>query len=190
MQWYVATRRVVGFAVAFALAVLGSAVYVDAVDAAFVPRMVTAMTGVGVGLGLLVLGTLLGLAITVPFWVWQAVRQTREHGSPDYGHLGYWGVGAFLVLFVVGFVVPGGVYAAVAPRVLGSALLVAGVLHTRAWVRGRTAPDRPYAADRYDLVSGGDASSPLAAQPTADDWNAAQWDPDVDRQIERRRHRG
>ncbi|GIJ72254.1 hypothetical protein [Virgisporangium ochraceum] len=190
MQWYVATRRVVGFAVAFAVAVLGSAVYVDAVDAAPAPRMVTAMTGVGVGLGLLVLGTLLGLAITVPFWVWQAVRQTREHGSPGHGHLGYWGVGAFLVLFAAGFVVPGGVYAAAAPRVLGSALLVAGVLHTRAWVRGRTAPDRPYAADRYDLVSGGDTSSPLAAQPTADDWNAAQWDPDVDRQIERRRHRG
>jgi hypothetical protein len=58
------------------------------------------------------------------------------------------------------------------------------MLHTRAWFRRRIGPERP-----YDLVTGGAAAAPLAAQPSADDWNASQWDPDVMRDIERRRHR-
>jgi hypothetical protein len=41
---------------------------------------------------------------------------------------------------------PGGAYAAAAERVLGSALLIAGVLHTQAWLRRRSDPGRPVAA--------------------------------------------
>jgi hypothetical protein len=47
------------------------------------------------------------------------------------------------VLFVLGYVVPGGVYVAVAERVLASALLIVGVLHTRAWLRWRRDPEDP-----------------------------------------------
>lgn len=189
MEWYVATRRVVGFAVAYAVVVVAAAVF--AVTLANVPRPLQAHAVVAVGLiiGFIGLAAVLGILISVAFWIWVAIRQTREHGAPAYGHLGFWGVGAFLVLFAVGYVSPGGVYVVAAERVFASALLIAGVLHTRAWLRRRTNPDRPYAADRYSLVTGGDPASPLAAQPTAEDWNASLWDPDVLKDIERRRHR-
>jgi hypothetical protein len=39
--------------------------------------------------------------------------------------------------------VPGGVYVAVAERVLASALLIVAVLHTRAWLRWRSDPEDP-----------------------------------------------
>jgi hypothetical protein len=187
MQWYVATRRVVGFAVAYAVVVLAAAVFAGTL--ADVPRTLQARAVVvaGVVIGLVALGVLLGIVISVAFWIWAAVQQTREHGSPAYGHLGFWGAGAFLVLFALGYVGPGAIYLVAAERVLGSALLIAGVLHTRAWLRRRSDPDRPYALDRYSLVTGGDPVSPTAAQPSADDWNASLWDPDVLKDIERRR---
>ena len=189
MQWYVATRRVVGFALAYMGVVLAAAVFTDTL--ANVPRALQAHAVVFAGLiiGLIGLGVVLGIVICVAFWIWAALQQTRNHGAPAYGHLGFWGAGAFGVLFALGYVVPGGVYVAAAVRVLASALLIAGVLHTRAWLRRRSDPDRPYAADRYSLVTGGDPASPLAAQPTAEDWNASQWDPDVLKDIERRRNR-
>jgi hypothetical protein len=188
MQWYVATRRVVGFSVAFAVVGLAAAVFADTLATTSRPLQTPAVVAAGLVIGLLWLGVVLGIAITVPFWIWTAVKQTREHGAPAYGHLGFWASGAFFVLFAAAYVVPGGVYASAAVRVLAAALLVAGVLHTRRWLRRRSDPDRPYAADRYSLVTGGDTASPLAAQPTADDWNASQWDPDVLKEIERRRH--
>jgi hypothetical protein len=189
MQWYVATRRVVAFAVAYAVAVVAAAVFTDTL--ADVPRSLQAHAVVVAALtiGLIGLGAVLGIVISVAFWIWAAIQQTREHGAPAYGHLGFWGAGAFLVLFALAYVVPGGVYVAAAVRVLASALLIAGVLHTRAWLRRRSDPDRPYAADRYSLVTGGDPVAPLAAQPTAEDWDASLWDPDVLKDIERRRHR-
>ncbi|MEV8511517.1 hypothetical protein [Dactylosporangium sp. NPDC051484] len=184
-----ATRRVVGFAVAYAVVVLAAAVFTDTLRNRPQTLHATAVTIAGLFIGLIGLATVLGIVITVVYWIWVAIRQTREHGAPAYGHLGFWGVGAFLVLFVLGYVVPAGVYVTAAERVLASALLIAGVLHTRAWLRRRSDPGRPYAADRYSLVTGGDAASPLAAQPTAEDWNASLWDPDVLADIERRRNR-
>jgi hypothetical protein len=188
MQWHVATRRVVGFAVAYAVVALAAAVFTETL--ANVPRtwQSPALIFAGLIISLFGLTVLLGIAVSLAVWIWVAVRQTREFGAPAYGHLGFWGAGAFLVLFAAGYVVPGGVYLAAAVRLLGAVLLIAGVLHTRAWLRRRSDPDRPSAADRYSLVTGGDPASPLAAQPTADDWNASLWDPDVLKDIERRRH--
>jgi hypothetical protein len=188
MQWHVATRRVVWFTVAYAILVLAATVFADRLANVPRPMQAHAVAIAGLIIGFIGLGVVLGLMISVAFWIWAAIGQTREHGAPAYGHLGFWGAGAFVVLFALGYVVPGGVYVAGALRVLGSALLIAGVLHTRAWLRQRSGdPDRPYAADRYSLVTGGDPDSPLAAQPTAEDWNASQWDPDVLKEVERRR---
>jgi hypothetical protein len=189
MEWYVATRRVVGFAVAYAVVVVVAAVFAGTL--ADVPRAMQSPAALVtmVVFGLVGLGVVLGILISVAVWIWAAVQQTREHGAPALGHLGFWGIGAFAVLYVLGYVVPGGVYAVAGTRVLASVLLIAGVLHTRAWLRRRSHGDRPYAADRYSLVTGGDPAAPLSAQPTADDWNASQWDPEVLKDIERRRHK-
>ena len=188
MQWYAATRRVVAFAVAYAVVVLAAAVFADTLTGVLRPLRANAVVVAGAIIGVIGLGMVLGIVISVAYWIWAAIQQTREHGAPAYGHLGFWGAGAFVVLYALGYVVPGGLYVAAAVRVLASALLIAGVLHTRAWLRRRSDPDRPYAADRYSLVTGGDPASPLAAQPTAEDWDASLWDPDVLKDIERRRH--
>jgi hypothetical protein len=131
MQWYVATRWLVGFAVAYAVVVLAAAVLTDTLANVPRPLQAHAVVVAGLVIGLIGLGVVLGMMISVAFWIWAAIKQTREHGAPAYGHLGFWGAGAFLVLFAVACVVPGGVYVAAAVRVLASALLIAGVLHTR-----------------------------------------------------------
>jgi hypothetical protein len=125
--------------------------------------------------------------LTVAYWICAAIQQTREHGAPAYGHLGFWAIDAFVVLFPAGYFVPDGVYGVAAERVFASALFIAGVLHTRAWLRRRSDADRPSGADRHSMVIGDEPASPLAAQPTADDWNASLWDPGVLNDIERRR---
>jgi len=187
MEFYVATRRAVAFAVAFAVVQIGASAW--AAWVANVPRTLQA-SGVivtGVLLGLLELGVVLGVLITTVFWIYASVRPSREHGRPAYGHLGYYGIGAFFVLFLLGYLVPGGVWVTAAVRILGCALLVAGVVHSSRWLRARSDPDRPYAADHYSMVTGGHPAAPLAAQPSAEDWDASQWDPAVQEDIERRR---
>ncbi|MEU7870454.1 hypothetical protein [Dactylosporangium sp. NPDC049140] len=190
MEFYVATRRVVAFAIAYAAIVVVDAVFVAGWYAADVPGVLQAhwIVIAVVVLGLVALGVVLGILITTAFWVYSSVKQSREHGAPPYGHLGYYGIGAFFLLFVFAYAVPG-IWGNAAVRLAGCALLIAGVLHTRGWLRARSNPGRPYAADRYSMVTGGDPVGPLAAQPTADDWNAAQWDPSVQEEIERRRRR-
>ncbi|WP_426504875.1 hypothetical protein ACPPVO_45460 [Dactylosporangium sp. McL0621] len=188
MEFYVATRRVVAFAVAYAVVITVAAAFVYRY--ANIPRTLQAR-GIVIFvlvLGLIALGVVLGILITTVFWIYSSVKQSREHGMPPYGHLGYYGIGAFFLLFVLAYGVPG-LWVSAGVRVLACALLIAGVLHTRNWLRARSAPGRPYAADRYSIVTGGDPVAPLAAQPTADDWNASQWDPSVQEEIERRRRR-
>src|SRR3954466_9758418 len=132
-DWFVATRRVIRFGVAFAVVSVVAAVYFDRLidqprsgDAAWL--VVT-----GQGIGLTGLGILLGVLITLLYWVVATVRLSRVHGAPPgSGHLGYWAIGLFAAAFVVSYLVPGGLVAGAAVRVAGSALLVAGMLHTRA----------------------------------------------------------
>ncbi|WP_433206286.1 hypothetical protein ACQP00_39280 [Dactylosporangium sp. CS-047395] len=188
MEWNAACRRVIAFTVAYA--VLIALVTVLVLAYGDLPRELQAKAVwlFMLILGYVALGISVGLLISLAFYIYAAVRQTREHGAPAYGHLGFWGAGAFVALWVAGLVIPS-LLAVSVLRLVGCALLIAGVVHTRAWIRAKVAPGRPYAADRYDLVTGGETSSPIAAQPTADDWNASQWDPDVLKDIERRRYR-
>jgi hypothetical protein len=170
--------------VAFAVVSVAAALWVDRLAGR--PRTTASawLVVTGQGIGLTGPGILLGVLITLLYWIVAAVRLSRVHGTPGSGHLGYWAIGLLAAAFVVSHLVPGGLFAGAAVRVAGSAVLVTGVLHTRAWFRRRVAPERP-----YDLVTGGTTAAPLAARPSAEDWNASRWDPEVMRDIERRRHR-
>ena len=76
----------------------------------------------------------------------------------------------------------------VALRLAGAVLLILGVRHTRAWLRSRADPGgEPYEARLYSLTTGGRPPSPLSPTPSGDDWDASVWDPDVLRDIDRRR---
>jgi hypothetical protein len=169
MQHDVATRRVIGFAVAFAVVELAAAAFVAT-------RSTATLVGIVV-FGLIGLAVVVGLLISIVQWVWTTVRETRELGAPPYRHLGIWGVGAFAGLWALGYAAPGGIAVQVAVRLLGLGLLVGGVLHTRAWLDSHADPDRPRRDD----------GSSMSPRPTAGDWDASAWDPEVLSDIERRR---
>jgi hypothetical protein len=183
-DWYTACRRVIRFAAAFAVVAVVSAVYIQIVDGRPSSLLAGAMVVFGLAISLIGLGVTLGVIITVAFWGVQAARLAREHGSAAMGPLGYWGAGVFVVLFGVSYLASPwpAVYGVI--RVLGAAVLIAAILHDRRWYAARIGAEQP-----YSMVTGGDTASPQAAQPTADDWNASAWDPDVQRDIERRRGR-
>jgi hypothetical protein len=202
-EWASATRRVISFAAFFAAAAVASAFLAGSLadlTAATDDADPAARAGLALGamvLGLLALGSMLGLLISWLFWWRSARRLGRAYGVPAYGHLGYWGAGLFAAALVASYLYPAllddttdALLVQAGMRLAGVVVLVAGVVHTRAWLRKHGGDDfRPYAADRYSLVTGGDPVSPISAQPTADDWDASSWDPDVQRDIDRRRER-
>ena len=196
-DWASANNRVVSFAAFFAVASVAAAFLAHslaglaAVTADTDPAAQAGMALGGMIISLLALGSMLGLLISWLFWWRSAQRLSAAHGAPGHGHLGYWGSGAFAVLLAASYPVPSGFADASAGlvvqaglRVAGAAALVAGVLHTRGWLRDR-GPGTAVAT--YSLTTGGEPASPVAATPTADDWNAAVWDPAVQEEIERRR---
>ncbi|WP_433046966.1 hypothetical protein [Dactylosporangium sp. CS-033363] len=98
MEWNAACRRVIAFAVLYAVLVAFTTVVV--LSFGDLPRELQAKA---VWLFLLLfgyaaLGVSVGLLLCLAFYIYAAVKQTREHGSPSYGHLGFWGAGAFVVL--------------------------------------------------------------------------------------------
>lgn len=183
-EWNAASTRVVWCAGLFAAAAVAIPLLGRAQPGA---SSVGARAGIGIGANAaawVMLGSLLGLLITGLFWTVTVARLSRVHGAPAAGHLGFWGLGAFGCALVLSFLATPalGVPVATVIRVAGASLAVAGVLHTRAWFRRRGE-----GGQGYSLVSGGEPRSPLAPQPTADDWNT--WDPAVQDEIDRRRHR-
>jgi hypothetical protein len=190
-EWATATRRLISLTAAFGIA---------SVVLAFVTTMMlTTSAGrpfwsVQAGLfGWVALGVVLAQFLQSLGWLWQTVRMSAEYGSPSGGHLGIWMWAVFLVLLVAGFLaglLPGSTVVALwvqaGLRLAGSIALILGLRHTRAWFRERATPG----AAPADLVSGADPFRPAAPIPTSDDWNASAWDPEVHREIERRRGRG
>jgi hypothetical protein len=177
-----AGRRVVRFSVGYALIVvvaslLGLAGYTairsGAADPAAVGTQASVLIGVAVA-GLVSLVCVLGLLISTVVWLVSAHRLLD--GGP--GLAGYGGVAACVVLIGLAYALPirmatvGAAGAAEAAlRIGGVVLLIAGVLGVRARARretGLSLPGRP-------------------AMLTSDDWDASAWDPQVHRDIERRR---
>ncbi|GAA3454515.1 hypothetical protein [Dactylosporangium matsuzakiense] len=182
--WYAACRRVVTFAVLFAVMAVIAALYVQILAGRPAELVARSVVVFGLAISLIGLGATLGVLITVVFWGVQAVRLANRHGAPGMGPLGFWGAGGFVLLFGLSFLVSASPPAFGAIRVLAAAVLVAAIRYDRSWYAARIGAEQP-----YSMVTGGDVRSPVAAQPTADDWNAGLWDPDVQRDIERRRNR-
>ena len=181
-----ADRRVVRFGVAYAVLVaiadvLGYAAIRGGVTA---PRELDSQASVvatstivivSTTLGLVALACVIGLLVSTVVWIVSAHRLTR--GGP--GLAGYGGLLLGVLLIASAYVLPGQVptlsgaaVAEVALRIGGVVALVAGVLLGRARVRREAGSDEP--VGRPTLV-------------TSADWDAATWDPEVLRDIDRKR---
>ncbi|MFY1693468.1 hypothetical protein [Plantactinospora sp. WMMB782] len=176
-----ASRRVVRFSVVYAVVVatvnaLGAAGFATIRGGAAQPTELngSALIVAAFG-GLVALVCLLGLLISTVVWIVSAHRLTPA--GP--GLAGYGGLVLCLLLVASAFVLPlrmptvGGAVAVDAGlRIGGVLVLVGGVLLARAQIRRRSG--QPTLAGRPALVS-------------TDDWDASKWDPEVLRDIERRR---
>ncbi len=181
-----AGRRVVRFGVVYAVVValaaaLGFAGYTAIRNGLADPSDVSTQASVllvGAIAGLVGLVCVLGLLISAVVWVVGAHRLTA--GGP--GVAGYGSLVLCLLLIGSAYVLPrrvptlgGAVATEAAMRVAGVAILIAGVLVVRARIRRRT------------------GQAGLGRRPallTSDDWDASKWDPEVMRDIERRRGGG
>jgi hypothetical protein len=173
-----ASRRVIRFAVVFAVVVLAvvgvsyarlTALQSDSVEATAGFAVTTLVLGFIGWVGIL------GLLISTIVWIVSAHRLT-PHGP---GAIGYSALVGFMALFALSYALPlhlptlalAGA-AELALRLGGLALLIGGVLLVRS--RLQLSTGRPIPAARQPIV-------------TRDDWNAHQWDPEVQRDIEQRR---
>jgi hypothetical protein len=160
-----ATRRTIGSAVLFAASTAAASAMAAAAPA--VRGSVAGVSWLTIGtavVGLIALGSLVGLIVSAAVWAVAAHRLTRVHGSPAYGHRGFWGLGSYAVALVASFLI-----LPAALRTAGTIALAAGMWHTLAWMRRQAGP------------------GPEPGE--AGDWDAGVWDPQVLDEIERRRGR-
>jgi hypothetical protein len=178
-----ASRRVVLFAAVYAGLVVVVNVLTLAGSAAIRGGLADpAAVGTQAGVVLLsTMGGLIGLlcliVVLISVVVWAVSAHRLAAGGP--GLVGYGGLAVWAVLMALTFVLPYRmptvatiVATDLALRLTGPAVLAASVLAVRARLRRET----------------GEAT--LAARPpliTTDDWDASRWDPEVHRDIERRR---
>ncbi|MGK5683026.1 hypothetical protein [Actinoplanes sp. URMC 104] len=181
-----ASRRVMRFGAAYAIAVVVvnalalaglTAVSNGAVDPTAVGTQASVLIG-GAVAGTVTLVCVICLLISTVVWLVSAHRLSAAGPGP----IGYGALAAGVVLTVLAYVVPGRMptvattaAAEIALRVGGVAVLLAGVAAVRARLRRETGHELPA------------ATPPLV---TADDWDASKWDPEVLRDIERRRKAG
>ena len=179
-----ATRRVVSFAVAYAVvvvvtAVLGLVGYAAVRGSQVDAGVQASVLLTGLVAGVVGLACVLGLLICSVVWVVSAHRLTPA--GP--GFAGYGALAVAVVLLALAYVLPalaatvdGAVATEAALRIGGVAVLAAGVLVARARIGrviGQVVPEGP-----QSLL-------------TREDWDASAWDPEVLRDIEReRRARG
>ncbi|MEU4237546.1 hypothetical protein [Actinoplanes sp. NPDC026619] len=175
-----ATRRVVRFGAIYAILVAVTNALAVAGVTAIRSGAATDPAAAGVLIGSAITGfvgliCIIGLLISIVVWIVSAHRLTAA--GP--GLIGYGGVLIWVVLSVLAYVVPpqvpsiGAAAATEASlRIAGLALLIAAVRLVRS--RLRQATGRPDLAARPKLIS-------------SDDWDAGKWDPEVLRDIERRR---
>jgi hypothetical protein len=181
--FFLAARRVIRFGLVYAVVValtgaLGIAGYSAVRSGVADPTAVGTQASVLIMelvSGLVGLACVLGLLISTVAWIIGAHRLTPA--GP--GLLGYAALAACLVLIVLAYVLParvatvnGSVATEVGLRIAAVVLLTAGVVLVRARVRRETGHSAP--AGRRPLIS-------------SDDWDASTWDPEVMRDIDRRR---
>ncbi|MEV4387296.1 hypothetical protein AB0J68_16530 [Micromonospora sp. NPDC049580] len=162
-----------------------------------------APSGTGAAIGyvlanLTLIVAVIGLGISGLIWG-RGTRQIAEaHGSSGRSYSRHWGIRVFSSCVVLSAATawlaadrtaPPVLFGQAALRTLGAAALIGGVLHSRRRVLRLIAHVDRVVAGHYSAVAGQDPAWPLSPTPTSDDWNASQWDPDVLRDIEARRHR-
>ena len=145
---------------------------------------------------------IIALIVASVLWRRSTRRLVDSQGADGRRFAQHWGyrvyaVALFLVLYVqwgAGVNNRNGIVVTAVLRCVAALALIGGVVHT--WVRIRRLMAGPvrehFGAQQYSLVTGAaepDPLNPLAPNPTHMDWNAAQWDPDIQAEIERRRHR-
>ncbi|MET8043415.1 hypothetical protein ABZU25_21440 [Micromonospora sp. NPDC005215] len=197
--WDVATWCVVGFAILLALAAIAAAVLGSIPsDRA---RPLPSGTGPGIGFALanvILLVAFIGLVVSGLIWG-RGTRQLAEaHGSSGRSYTRHWGTRVFSPCIVLSAAMawlatdrtaPAVLFGQAALRTLGAAALIGGMLHSRARLLRLIADVNRVVAGHYSPAAGQAPAWPLSPTPTTEDWNAGQWDPDVLRDIEARRHR-
>ncbi|MEH1168971.1 hypothetical protein V6V47_26665 [Micromonospora sp. CPCC 205539] len=198
--WNVATWCVVGFAALFALAAIAAAILGSSPSDRARPLSPSG-TGAAIGFvlaNLILFVAIIGLVISGLIWG-RGTRQLAEaHGSSGRSYSRHWGTRVFPACIVFSAAIawlaadrtaPAVLFGQAALRTLGAAALVGGMLHSRARILRLIAHANRVGAGHYSPVAGQDPAWPLSPTPTSDDWNAGQWDPDVLRDIDARRHR-
>jgi hypothetical protein len=181
-----ADRRVVRFGVVYAVLVViadvlavvalrSGATDVRELDSQASVLAASSILLISTVLGLAALVCVIGLLISTVVWIVSAHRLT----SAGPGLVGYGALAAGVLLIASAYVLPilvptqvGAVLTEGALRIGGVAVLVAGVLVVRARVRRESGLPAP--VGKPTLV-------------TSEDWDASQWDPEVLRDIDRRR---
>jgi hypothetical protein len=199
-SWNVATGFVIGFGILFALAAIAAAVLGSTLNDQTWP-LPPADTGTAIGFvlaDLILLAAIIGLVISGLIWA-RGTRQLAEaHGSSGRSYSRHWGTRVYsaCLLFSVTLAwlasdrtTPAVLFGQAALRTLGAAALIGGVLHSRARILRLIAQANQVGAGHYSPIAGQDPAWPLSPTPTSDDWNAGQWDPDVLRDIDARRHK-
>ncbi|MET7669835.1 hypothetical protein [Micromonospora luteifusca] len=198
--WNVATWFVVGFAILFALAAIAAAVLGSTLSDRAQP-LPPSGTGAAIGYvlaNLILFVAIIGLVVSGLIWGRGARQLAEAHGSSGRSYSRHWGTRVFPSCIVLSAAIawlatdrtaPAVLFGQAALRTLGAAALVGGMLHSRGRVLRLIAHVDRVVAGHYSPVAGQDPAWPLSPTPTSEDWNAGQWDPDVLRDIEARRHR-
>ncbi|WP_019871436.1 hypothetical protein [Salinispora oceanensis] len=198
--WNVAAGFVAGFGILFALAAIAAAVLGSTLNdqARPLPPSGTGTANGFVLANLILLAAIIGLVISALIWA-RGTRQLAEaHGSSGRSYSRHWGMRVYssclflslaLAWLATDRTAPAVVFSQATLQTLGAAALVGGVLHSRARILRLIAQANRVGPGHYSPVAGGDPAWPMSPTPTSDDWNASQWDPDVLRDIESRRHR-
>lgn len=198
--WNIATWFVIGIAILYALAAIAMAVLGSILGDGGRPPS-SSSTGAALGYllaNLTMIAAIIGLVISGLIWG-RGTRQLAEaHGSSGRSYSRHWGIRVFSACLFASAAVawlaadrtaPAVLFGQAGLRTLGAAALIGGVLHSRARVLRLIAHVDRMVAGHYSPVAGQDRAWPLSPTPTSEDWNAGQWDPDVLRDIEARRHR-
>ncbi|MET8281764.1 hypothetical protein [Micromonospora sp. NPDC005174] len=191
-----------GFAILYALAAIAAAIFGSASsDPARPLRLSSASTDAAIGFvlaSLILVVAIIGLAVSGLIWGRATRRIAEANGSPGRSYSRHWGLRVFSSCLVLSTAmsclatdrtVPAVLFGQAALRTLGAAALIGGVLHSRTRVLRLIAQVDRVIAGHHSPVARQDPAWPLSPTPTSADWNASQWDPEVLRDIEARRHR-
>ncbi|MCX5064326.1 hypothetical protein OOJ91_00425 [Micromonospora lupini] len=196
--WNVAAWFTIGFAVLYILAAVAAAVFGSIPSDSSRPASGTAAAIGFVLTNLVLFAAIIGLVVSGLIWGRGARQLAEAHGSPGRSYSRHWGARVFTSCLIISAAVawlatdrtaPAVLFGQAALRTLGAAALIGGMLHSRARVLRLMAHVDRVVAGHYSPVAAQVPAWPLSPTPTSDDWNAGQWDPDVLRDIEARRHR-